>query len=570
MPAARDSKSVTKASVDDGFRTANQRFRDLFLEHPWARWFVLLAGLGMIADRLHAAGSADQATPNIVLIVADGLGFSDLGCYGSEIRTRNLDQLARGGLRFSQFYNAGRTCPSRASIMTGLYPHQTGVGHMMKDYAYPGYRGNLNQECVTLAEVLAGAGYQTMMVGQWYLTRFSEAGESKLNWPTERGFEAFFGTIGGPGSYFDPPTLTHGKNQFRSTGQFYFTDAISDQAAKFIDQATRSSRKPFFLYVAYSAPHWPLHAPPEVIRRHQGKYGRGWEIMRQERYQRQRQLGLLSPGWQLPPRDSRLPTWEKAPSRSWHERRMEVYAAQVDVMDEGIGRILEHLRQVGAEQNTLVMFLSSNGATDEPIDTTTRGPQIALRTREGQPVRVGNVPDLMPGAADTFQSYGVGWAQVSNTPFRLYERSAHEGGIATPLIVSWPAVITSPRIAHDVGHVVDIMATCVDVARGVYPTRFVGRTILPPEGMSLLPLLRGKSRERGPIFWEHEGHRGVREGQWKLVGRQEGPWELYDMHADRVELNDLAPRFPVMVKDLEQTYEAWAKRSRVEPWNTGK
>ncbi len=513
--------------------------------------------------------SRDRSVPNIVLILVDDMGFSDIGCYGSEILTPTLDRLAKNGLRFTQFYNTGRCCPTRASLLTGLYAHQAGVGHMMNDYRKPGYRGNLNRSCATIAELLHAAGYQTMMCGKWHVSRFIDREGPKHNWPLQRGFEKFYGTIGGGGNYFNPVTLTR-DNRFVSPADkevdYYYTDAISDRAVEYVQQAARSDA-PFFLYVAYTAPHWPLHAPQTAVDRYRGKYAAGWDTLREQRHKRMVGLGLVDRKWPLTQRDSRVRAWQQTPHRRWHERRMEVYAAQIELMDRGIGRIMEKIRQVGAEKNTLVMFMADNGGCAEEIGSKWKGPHIPKTTRSGNHVQRGNDPSYMPGPEETFQSYGIGWANASNTPFRLYKHWVHEGGIATPLVVHWPEVIRQGgKLTHQPGHVIDILPTCLEAAKIPYPKALAGYKLTPIAGESLMPVLQDKTRQRGPIFWEHEGNRAVREGKWKLVSRHPDAWELYDMRADRTEMNNLAEKFPVMVKDLSQTYDAWAKRSNVEPW----
>ena len=522
-----------------------------------------------VAFVLGFAGSiaADDPRPNIILIMADDMGYSDLACYGSEILTPNVDDLARGGLRFTQFYNTARCCPTRAALLTGLYPHQAGVGHMMKDWRQPGYRGNLNQECVTIAEVLGAAGYQTMMAGKWHVSRHTDSGGPKHTWPTNRGFEKFFGTIHGGGSYFDPVTLCRDSQFTPASGDFYYTDAISEHAARYIEESVRSEN-PFFLYVAYTAPHWPLHARPEDIARYRGKYAIGWDALRERRHKRMTRLGVVRPEWPLTPRDSRVLAWYDVPHKPWHERRMEVYAAQIDRMDQGIGLILRKLRQVDKVENTLIFFLADNGGCAEEIASRWGGLHIPEKTRAGQAVQVGNNPNIMPGTEDTYQSYGVPWANASNTPFRLYKHWVHEGGIATPLVVSWPAVIRQGGgLVREPGHVVDIMATCCDVAGIRYPSRLGGYRITPTDGVSLKQLFLGGTRQRGPIFWEHEGNRAVREGKWKLVSRFPGQWELYDMEADRTEIKNLAEENPTMVKFMSRQYEGWAERANVKPWD---
>ena len=531
------------------------------MRYPVAMLLGVLSALAALALPCPAA-----PRPNIVLILADDMGYSDLGCWGSEIFTPNLDALAKEGLRFTQLYNAARCCPTRASLLTGVYPHQAGVGHMMEDRRLPGYRGNLSRECATIAELLGKGGYQTMMCGKWHVTRHVGEGGPKHTWPLKRGFEKFYGTIHGAGSYFDPVTLCRDNFFVRATGDFYYTDAISEHATGYVAEAARGDR-PFFLYVAYTAPHWPLHAREQIIARYRARYSAGWDAIRQRRYKEMVRLGIISRKWALSPRDERAEAWSSAADRPWHERRMEVYAAQIDSMDRGIGRIMEKIKQVGVEQNTLVFFLADNGGCAEEIGANWKGLHIPQRTRRGRSVQCGNNPNIMPGGDDTYQSYGLAWANASNTPFRLFKHWVHEGGIATPLIVSWPAVLRTPGgITHQVGHVTDIMATCLEVAGVEHPKTFGGFPLVPLEGKSLLPILLGQQRQRGPIFWEHEGNRAVRDGKWKLVTRHPGRWELYDMEADRTEMNDLAEKFPAVAGYMKRLWEQWADRAHVEPW----
>ncbi len=530
----------------------------------------LAAPLVLLASWLpaHAQLATRGPQPNILLIVADDLGFSDLGCYGGEILTPHLDRLAKDGVRFTQFYNCGRGCPSRAALLAGVYPHQAGLGHMMNDYRRPGYRGNLSKECATVAELLQKGGYETYMCGKWHVSRYIAPGGPKHNWPLQRGFDKFFGTIHGAGSYFDPVTLTR-DNFFvgrPEAGEFYYTDALSDRAVEYLEQAARSP-KPFFLYVAYTAPHWPLHAPEQVVRRYLAQYGVGWEELRKARYRRMVAMRIIESKWALSPPDSRIPSWATISNRSWQQRRMAVYAAQVDVMDRGIGRIMDRLRELGFAQNTLVMFLSDNGASAEEVTPQWQGPHIPEKTHDGRTVVLGNNPNVMPGAAFSYQSYGRGWANASNTPFRLYKHNVHEGGIATPMIVRWPAGIAGTnRLVRDVGHVIDIMPTCLEVARLTHPTVYNGRTLTPICGQSLVPALEGRTLTPRVLFWEHEGNRAVRDGKWKLVSHHPNSWELYDIEADRTELNDQAAKYPVIVQDLAGSYQKWAEACGVLPW----
>jgi arylsulfatase len=524
-----------------------------------------LKGAAGAALSATATSGADGAKPNIVLILVDDMGFSDLGCYGGEIRTPNIDALAKGGVRFSQFYNTARCCPTRASLLTGLYPHQTGVGHMVDNpKPFPGYTGDLNQNCVTLAEVLKAAGYRTMMSGKWHVTPVTK---SKHNWPLQRGFDKYYGIIHGAADFFNPVTLTRDNESADPPGDdYYFTDAITDNAVSYIESAA-ADNAPFFLYTAYTAPHWPLHARPEDIERYRGRYKAGWDELRAERHRRVVEAGIIDRRWKLTERDDRIPAWADAADKDWQQRRMEVYAAMVDRMDQGVGRIMSALRRSGREQNTLVLFLADNGGCAEEIQPTWKGLHIPTHTRDGRPVRVGNVPSIMPGAGDTYQSYGIPWANASNTPFRLYKHWVHEGGISTPLIAHWPGKTRPGAISHEPGHLIDIMSTCVDVAGANYPRERSGHKVTPMEGATLRPAFNGgKISRRGALYWEHEGNRAIRDARWKLVSRFPDRWELFDLEADRTETNNLAARHADRVERMARQYENWAVRAQVQSW----
>lgn len=541
------------------------------------------------------ADAAEPAPrPNIILMMADDMGFSDIGCYGGEIETPTLDRLAAGGLRFTQFYNTGRCCPTRASLLTGLYPHQAGVGHMMNDRGLDGYRGNLNNQCRTIAEVLRTAGYTTYMAGKWHVTRHIAPDGPKFNWPRQRGFDRFFGTIHGAGSFYDPNSLTLENTQIAPSEDFYYTDAISDTAVQYIADhgGNHGSERPFFMYVAYTSPHWPMHAREKDIAKYKGRYDGGWDKLRAERHQRQQEMGLVDPNWDITPRDTKSPAWEDESNKPWQTRRMEVYAAMIDVMDQGIGRIVGQLKQSGLYENTLLLFLADNGGCAEEYGS--RGPirpdaeaaakikpmqpgelqtrMQPLVTRDGRPVRVGY--GVMPGPADTYIAYGLSWANASNTPFREYKHWVHEGGISSPLVVHWPGGVAEEqhgKLYHEPGHLIDLMATCVDLAGAEYPAEVAGAKITPLQGVSLRPSFAGQSLQRTqPIFWEHEGNRAIRDGRWKLVAKgAAGPWELYDLEADRTELNDLAAKFPQRTKQMADAWEAWAVAAMVKPWPYG-
>jgi arylsulfatase len=538
-------------------------------------------------DSVHAGNSR----PNILLIMSDDMGFSDLGCYGSGINTPNLDKLASEGVRFTQFYNGARCCPTRASLMSGLYAHQAGIGHMMEDHGKPGYRGNLNRNCATIAEVMKANGYNTMMCGKWHLTHFAKPDGNNSNWPVQRGFEKFYGTIAGGGSFYDPTTLCRQNTYitpendpgYKPREKFYYTEALSDNAVRFIQQQKQESPdKPFFMYLAYTAAHWPMHALEKDIAKYKGKFDSGYEPVRKARMEKLKKLGIIDANWEMSPQ---FGDWNSVTNKAWEARCMEVYAAMIDNMDQGIGRIIAQLNKDGQLDNTLIFFLEDNGACAEPMgrnvptDQPTRKPKPfgpddlqpkvwpPMQTRDGRWVRRG--PGVMPGPEDTYVAYGQAWANVSNTPFREYKHWVHEGGISTPLIVHWPKGIPKSRdgkLETQPGHLIDIMATCVDVSGGKYPTELNGNKIKPMEGVSLQPAFSGKSLNRKtPIFWEHESNRAVRDGKWKLVADENQPWELYDMEKDRTEMHDLAAEHPDIVKKMSAQWDAWAARADVLP-----
>jgi arylsulfatase A-like enzyme len=511
--------------------------------------------------------------PNILLILADDLGYSDLGCYGSEIATPALDALAKNGLRFRQFYNGTRCCPSRASLMTGLYPHQAGVGNMNNQTPAPGYRGFPQPNTRMIAEVLQSAGYHTSMVGKWHLS----AGP-KTPRPTDRGFEEFYGMIGGFNSFFqEDPFYTRlpadrTKRQYENDA-FYSSDAFGDYSLDFLKLA-RASKKPWFQYLAFNAPHFPLHAKPEDIAKYAETYQIGWDELREQRHEKQIELGLFGKAMPLSTRSpfeakARIgragenPAWKSldADRRADLARRMAIYAGMVTCMDRNIGRVIADLREHGDLDNTLILFLSDNGACAEwdPFGfDESSGPKNTL-WRGGDLAKMGSAP--------TYHSYGSAWANASNTPFRLYKHFCHEGGIRTPLIAHWPAGFTARGEFRDQpGHLIDIMATCVALSGATYPTKVGDQTITPLEGTSLLPAFDNKSLPRELLAWEHEYHRAIRVGRWKLVSQHGKNWELYDMDTDPVELHDLAATDPERVEEMSDQWDAWAKRCQVLPY----
>jgi arylsulfatase len=514
--------------------------------------------------------------PNILLVLADDMGFSDIGCYGSEIETPHIDRLAAGGVRFSQFYNTARCSPSRASMLTGLHPHQTGIGILTKDDRPHGYPGALNDRCVTAAEILSEAGYATSLVGKWHLA--SNIREPNNAWPTRRGFQHFYGTLAGSCSYFQPASLTRGECnvEAEATAQpnYYYTDAVTQEACAFVREQAQRSR-PFFMYVAYTAPHWPLQAREEDIAKYRGRYDQGWDVLRQQRIQRLRESGLIGDEVKECARDPEEPAWEHVQDKAWEARRMEVYAAQMHRMDQGIGEILATLDQSGQLENTLILFLSDNGACAEvlPLDGSAeafkkRRPDLdRLKPRNGRDLSVGNEPAIVPGPEDTYASYGRAWANLSNTPFRLYKRWTHEGGISTPLIAHWPAGrLNNGAIVREPFQLTDVLPTILEAAGVPFPQHGRYQGIPPSKGCSFLPALRGQPSTDHTLYWEHTGNAAIRRGHWKLVREYPKPWELYDMATDRAETTDLAALRPNIVRELVAQWDTWAADVGVVPW----
>ena len=545
--------------------------------------------LALIAVPLLAA-----ERPNIVVILGDDMGFSDLGCYGGEIETPNLDSLAKGGVRFTQFYNMARCCPTRASLLTGLYPHQAGIGHMTDDRAHDGYRGDLNRNCVTIAEALRPAGYSNYAVGKWHVTKAlaPRTEEGKNNWPLQRGFDRFYGTIIGGGSFWNPAYLTRDNTaisafadpEYKPADDYYYTDAISDHAVRFVREHKKGC--PFFLYVAYTAAHWPMHAREADIAKYKGRYDAGYQAVRDARYKRMLELGVINKSattlTAIPEAAKEIEHWD------WDRRNMEVYAAMVTAMDRGIGRLVEQLKASGQYENTLICFMQDNGGCAETMGRGPNGTQraekpslppqpadflsqllVPKQTHDGFPVRQGK--GVMAGGADTYIGYGEAWAAVSNTPFRQYKHWTHEGGISTPLIAHWPAVVKDAgRLFHQPAHLIDIMATVVDVAGVNYPSEKDGLAIKPMEGVSLRKAFTESPALPRVLYWEHEGNRAVRDGKWKLVAMEDQAWELYDIEADRSEQNDLAAKLPERVRELSGKWDAYAARAAVLPLGTWK
>lgn len=502
--------------------------------HPLLLLATLLAAWSTVTG--NSAGG--DGRPNIVLVMADDMGYSDVGCCGGEVHTPNIDRLAAEGMRFTQFYNCAKCTTTRASLITGLHPRQRG--------------GLLRENMVTLGEVLRSAGYQTSLSGKWHL------GHGDTH-PFRRGFDEYYGLLDGCCNFFDPsipdPDYKGGRvryfghNDRRITefpAGFYTTDAFADHAAATIRRFAATG-KPFFAHVCFTAPHYPLHAKPEDIAKYRGKYRMGWDELRRQRHQRQIDMGLVDPNWKLPDSRGDVHAWEDEPNQEYEHLRMAVYAAMIDSMDQGIGRILAALKETGTADNTLVLFLSDNGGCAEnPGGTVTSRP---------------------PGPKEYYVACGKPWAYAQNTPFRKYKAWVHEGGISTPLIARWPKTIKPGTITRQVGHIIDFMPTFAELARVEYPREFGGHEIIPCEGKSLVPVFEGQERQgHDVLFWEWAGNRAIRQGDWKLVwGTNRKTWELYDLAADRTETNDLAAEHPERVERMAQQWIAWAEQTGVAP-----
>jgi arylsulfatase A-like enzyme len=471
--------------------------------------------IGVVCFSLNQGITWANSRPNIVLIMVDDMGFADLGCYGSEINTPHLDKLATHGLRFTQFYNTAKCHSSRASLLTGCYAAEVGESAI--------------NHSVTLAEVLQKQGYTTLMTGKWHLHEH----------PMDRGFERYFGHLSGATNFFKGDNtfyLDRDKFTVPDTG-FYTTNANTDYAIKFLDHDVTPD-KPFFLYIAYNAPHYPLHALPEDIEKYRGKYMKGWDALRKERHARQIKMGLVKPEWGLTPRDENVPAWDTLSPEKKREEDLTfaVYAAMIDRVDQNIGRLISKLDQMGVADNTLLLFVSDNG---------------------GCPFQRTKTPNIPPGPADSYWTYHKGWAQVSNVPFRLYKQNQHEGGISTPLIAYWPGVVKADTKTDQPGHLVDFMATALELSGGVYPKINRGQSVRPLRGKSLVPILKGGQREpHEAIYLKYGKYKGVRANQWKIAW-EKGPWELYNIDTDRCEQDNVADQHPEILKDLVDRYEAW-------------
>jgi len=520
------------------------------------RIFGLVAFLGALVTGF----AAEPARPNVLVILLDDVGFSDIGCYGSEIPTPNLDALAAHGVRFTQFYNTARCSTSRASLLTGLYSHQAGMGWldgMVKPESL-GTHGRLHDRCVTMAEVLGSTGYHTSMVGKWHL------GQQNGTTPWNRGFQRTattqFGELYFPVErsaepckyvYLDGRKVPSNSPEV-GTGNWYATSMFTDWALKFVDDA-KEKQKPFFLYFAHGAAHFPLKAPADFIAKYRGKYKAGWDKLREVRHAKQIELGMVDPKWPMSPRPEEVKAWDSltAEEQDRFDNVMAVYAAMIDGIDQSVGRMVAGLKERGMLDNTLILFMCDNGGNAEG------GPNGVT---QGEVI----------GSPDSHVLLGMSWATLNNTPLRRYKHFTHEGGVSSPFIAHWPAGIPAARmgqIENQPGHLIDIMTTVMDVTGSTYPSEFNHHRILPAEGVSLRPAFLGQPLHRvKPIFWEHEGNRAVRSGPWKAVMKFKGEWELYNIEEDRTEQHNLAGINKAITGLLAKQWEDWAASSFVDPW----
>lgn len=506
--------------------------------------FIRIAA-AMLLSLTAAPGNAEER-PNILIVLTDDMGFSDLGCFGGEIETPHLDTLAAGGLRFTEFYNTARCWPTRATLMSGRYTNKLGPSQ------------------VTIAELLKKAGYNTGMVGKWHLGM-----DPKKDGPVQRGFDSFYGTMTGAGSFWDPYTLTRNTEAAEPDGDdYYYTDKIGSEAVTQIEDFVKSD-KPFFQYVAFTAAHWPLHAPEKSIQKYLKRYEGGWDQLRKERYARMLKMGIIDKErWPLPEREPRVNDWKTVDHKAWHIRNQAIYAAMVDHMDQAMGRIIAALKRTGQFENTLIIYAHDNGACPEHLSGNgwnTANNILAKAKQEGQIVAVGDQYNVPMGGPLTYGSVGHNWAHAQNTPMRRYKSNVHNGGACTPAIMHWPSGLkTKPgSITAERGHVVDLMATCLELAGTTYPEKFADKTLEPHESKSLVPVLTGGSTDRNHAYlFNHSGTHAVIRGDYKIVREGKRPWALYNLAKNRTETINLAKKLPQVVEDLSEIWEArWGEKN---------
>ncbi|MGQ8338928.1 arylsulfatase [Sunxiuqinia sp. A32] len=503
--------------------------------------------------------------PNILLLMVDDMGYSDLGCYGGEIQTPNIDQLASQGIRFTQMHNSARCCPTRASLLTGHHPQQAGIN---------GMGVNLAMNTATIAEVLKENGYHTGMTGKWHLSQTKPVDDpvEQLRWmahqvdygpfspvenyPSNRGFEEHWGVIWGVVNYFDPFSLVHNEEAIKEVPEdFYITDFITQKSIDLIDEYGKDN-KPFFLYVAHTAPHWPLHALPEDIEKYKDTYKDGWEALRKSRYERMAEMGIIDKNTYSLPENSSGRAWADVEKKDYESACMSVHAAMIDRVDQGVGQIIQKLKETGQYENTIIMVLSDNGASYE------RGyPPGFDRPGFTRDSTIIEYNSDHPGAETTWNYIGRAWASASNTPFRYWKMESYEGGTSTPFIVHWPAGLKGQEntINRGVTHVIDVLPTCLDVSDVDYPEMVNGQKTITPVGKSLMPLLLGETTSiHDTLYWEHQRGRAIRTAEWKMSALPNKDWELFNINEDHTEMNDLSDQYPEKVAELDKAWKKWA------------
>lgn len=534
----------------------------------------MLSGVLMCSAYKVSYAQSSKKQPNIILILADDMGFSDIGCYGGLVNTPNLNELAADGVRFTQFYNGARCCPSRASLLTGLYAQQAGVGYMTEKLGETeAYQGHIRKEVLTVGNYMKALGYTTMHVGKWHVGNIANH-----TMPLDKGFEKSWSPLGRVDYWNTQQVYVDGKSvKLANSKHNFLTDITGDQALADIDYA-KQRQKPFFMYLAFNSAHWPLHAKPEDIAKYRGKFMKGWDALQAEKIKKINDMGLVKtidpelikdktvPAWASYPKGDAFPGYH-AVSSPQHDQddwdlQMAAFAAQVDEMDQNIGRVVAKLKAESMYDNTIIMYLQDNGACAEGI---------------------GKNDVNTPGTAASYIAYGLPWANLSNTPFKMYKHFVYEGGISTSFIFHWPAGIPNARKGalekESIGHIIDLVPTCIDAAGEYSPSKYQKL-----EGQSLLPVIDNKAKNNDrTLFWEHEGNRAIRIGDWKLVSRyeedytyflkwgwQKAPrateWELYNVKADRWELHDVAAQHPDMVKEMIKKYQQWYARVEAVPF----
>jgi arylsulfatase A-like enzyme len=512
---------------------------------------TLLTNTSLLAQKKPRPGK-----PNIILVLVDDLGFSDTGPYGaSDLETPNINRLAAEGIKLKEFYNNSICAPTRASLLTGQYQHKAGVGYFNVNLGLPAYQGFLNKESLTLAEVLKSGGYSTIISGKWHV------GDDEDQWPAQRGFDKSFGFIGGASNYYeinengkeDVKLLKNNKPYYLAKDK-YLTEEITNNALGFLDEQD-AEQKPFFLYLAYNAPHWPLQALPEDIAKYKGRYSIGWDSLRTLRHKNAIEEGVIDKEQKIAVNDDKLQSWNKLTydEQQYWQTRQEVYAAMIDRVDQGIGRVLAKLKELKKDDNTLIVFVSDNGAQG--------GNGLRLyTTRNTGPV----------GTAGSYEVQNSNWSQTGNSPLRNYKGTPYEGGISAPFIAWYPKSIKANTVAKGTAHLIDLAPTFYQLAGVSYPAKYKGITTNALPGKSLLPILTGQADKlnRGePLFWERGGNKAVRDGKWKLVSTSDGKYELYDIEKDRAENTDLAAQNPTVVQQLKEQYKVWAQKNDVVDYN---